>query len=150
MDESGRAAPPPPPRGPRDPDRRSHRPRRRTLDDLRPWVREGHYRMCRHATRHALAEGFTERDVVATLLHGRELMRYLEDERLLVLGWVPAGPRVRLPLHVVAEYARPRWVDVVTAFIPVDPHRVISRRRLAEALRWDRAEPESERLVGPR
>ena len=52
-----------------------------------------------------------------------------------MLGWLPAGRSVRLPLHVVAEYARPRWVDVVTAFIPRDPHRVLSRRRLAELLR---------------
>lgn len=145
MDEPGRAAPPPR-RGPFDPSRPRTRPRRRTLDELRPWVREGHYRVGRHAARHAVAEGFTERDVVATLLHGRELMRYLEDERLLVLGWVPAGPRVRLPLHVVVEFSRPRWVDVVTAFIPEHPHRVVSRRRLAEALRWDREEPERERM----
>lgn len=122
-------------------------PRRRTLDDLRPWIREGRFRLAPHAARHAASEGFTERDVVATLLHGRELMRYLHDERLLVLGWVPVSPAVRLPLHVVAEFARPRWVDVVTAFIPDDPHRVVSRRRLAELLRWDAHEPHSQ-VVG--
>jgi len=98
-------------------------------------VRDGRYRLGPHATRHAIAEGFTERDVVMTLLHGRELARYLDDRRLLVLGWLPAGRQVRLPLHVVAEYGRPRWVDVVTAFIPRDPHRVVSRRRLALMLR---------------
>jgi len=113
----------------------SRRPARRSLDELRPYVRDGRYRLGPHVTRHALAEGFTERDVVMTLLHGRELARYLDDRRLLVLGWLPAGRQVRLPLHVVAEYGRPRWVDVVTAFIPSDPHRVVSRRRLAELLR---------------
>ena len=107
----------------------------RSLEELRPFVRDGRYRLGPHATRHAIAEGFTERDVVMTLLHGRELARYLDDRRLLVLGWLPAGRRVRLPLHVVAEYGRPRWVDVVTAFIPRDPHRVVSRRRLALMLR---------------
>jgi hypothetical protein len=85
------------------------------------------------------SEGFTERDVVMTLLHGRELARYLDDRRLLVLGWLPVSRAVRLPLHVVAEYGRPRWVDVVTAFIPTDPHRVVSRRRLAELVRPDPA-----------
>lgn len=98
-------------------------------------MRDGRYRLGPHASRHAIAEGFTERDVVMTLLHGRELARYLDDRRLLVLGWLPAGRQVRLPLHVVAEYGRPRWVDVVTAFIPRDPHRVVSRRRLALMLR---------------
>ncbi len=111
------------------------RPAVRSLEELRPYVRDGRYRLGPHATRHALAEGFTERDIVMTLLHGRELARYLDDRRLLVLGWLPAGRQVRLPLHVVAEYGRPRWVDVVTAFIPRDPHRVVSRRRLAQMLR---------------
>ncbi len=116
------------------------RPARRSLDELRPFVRDGRYRIGPHAVRHALSEGFTERDVVMTLLHGRELARYLDDRRLLVLGWLPVSPQVRLPLHVVAEYGRPRWVDVVTAFIPADPHRVVSRRRLAELVRPDAAD----------
>ncbi|NBC94891.1 MAG: DUF4258 domain-containing protein [Deinococcus-Thermus bacterium] len=94
-----------------------------------------------HAVRHAAAEGFTERDIVATVLHGRELVRYLEDERLLVLGWLPVSAQVKLPLHVVLEFARPRFVEVVTAFIPRDPHRAPSRARLAEVLRWDGHEP---------
>lgn len=130
----------PPPRGPSG-------PRRRALEDLRPLVRDGRYRIGRHASRHAVTEGFTERDIVATVLHGRELVRYLEDERLLVLGWLPVSAEVRLPLHVVLEFSRPRFVDVVTAFIPHDPHRVPSRARLAEVLRWDRHEVRGE-LVG--
>jgi hypothetical protein len=112
-------------------------PSPRPLESLRPHVREGRYRIGSHAARHALAEGFTERDIVMTLLHGRELARYLEDQRLLVLGWLPAGRSARLPLHVVVETKRPRWADVVTAFIPHDPHRVVSRQRLALLLRPD-------------
>ncbi len=123
---------------------RSTKPRRRVLDDLRPLVRDGRYRLARHAVRHAAAEGFTERDIVATVLHGRELVRYVEDERLLVLGWLPVSAEVKLPLHVVLEFARPRFVDVVTAFIPRDPHRPLSRSRLAEVVRWDGHEPQAE------
>lgn len=122
---------------------RRRRPVRRTLDDLRPIVRDGRYRLAPHAVRHAHTEGFDEHDVVMTLLHGRELARYLDDHRLLVLGWLPVSPAVRLPLHVVAAYDRPRWVDVVTAFVPRDPHRVISRSRLAELLRYDGDEVET-------
>lgn len=122
--------------------------RTRTLAELQPLVRKGAYRIGSHAARHAACEGFTERDIVATVLTGRELMRYTQDERLLVLGYLPVGATVRIPLHVVLEYRKPRWVDVVTAFIPSDPHRVISRGRLAEALRYDRHAPEA-RLVGP-
>ena len=146
MDESGRDPYTPEPharpkrRPGRPPPRGPHGPRRRALDDLRPLVRDGRYRIGSHATRHATSEGFTERDIVATVLHGRELVRYLEDERLLVLGWLPVSAEVRLPLHVVLEFSRPRFVDVVTAFIPHDPHRVPSRARLAQVLRWDEHE----------
>lgn len=150
MDESGRGpyTPEPPARARlrtgRPPPRAPAGPRRRALDDLRPLVRAGRYRIGRHASRHATSEGFTEHDIVATVLHGRELVRYLEDERLLVLGWLPVSAEVRLPLHVVLEFSRPRFVDVVTAFIPHDPHRVPSRSRLAEVLRWDGHEVRSE------
>jgi len=123
---------------------RKPKPRRRVLEDLKPLVREGKYRIARHAVRHAAAEGFTEVDIVATILHGRELVRYLEDERLLVLGWLPVSAEVKLPLHVVLEFSKPRFVDVVTAFIPRDPHRAPSRTRLAEVLRYDGDEPEVE------
>ena len=86
--------------------------------------------------------------MVATVLHGRELARYLHDQRLLVLGWVPVSPSVRIPLHVVLEFSKQRWVDVVTAFIPSEPHRAVSRTRLAELLRYDANEPRVKR-VGP-
>jgi len=152
MDESSRDPYAPRPRGasatPRRPpshhERSANPIRRRVLDDLRPLVRDGRYRLVRHAVRHAATEGFTERDIVATVLHGRELVRYVEDERLLVLGWLPVSAEVNLPLHVVLEFAKPRFVDVVTAFIPRDPHRPLSRSRLAEVLRWDGHEPFAE------
>lgn len=121
----------------------SRRPRVRTLAELRPLVREGRYRIGPHAARHAACEGFTERDIVGTVLYGRELLRYVEDQRLLVLGHIQLSPEVRIPLHVVLEYTRPRQVDVVTAFIPDDAHRVVSRARLAEMLRYDREADEA-------
>ncbi len=124
------------------------RPKRRVLSDLQPLVREGRYRIGNHAAKHATCEGFTETDIVQTVLYGRELMRYWEDQRLLVLGYLPVSAAVRIPLHVVVEYSAHRWVDVVTAFIPHDPHRVPSRARLAEALRYDRDEPHS-RVLRP-
>jgi hypothetical protein len=73
-------------------------------------------------------------------MYGRELVRYLEDERLLALGFIRASATVKIPLHVVLEYSKPRWVDVVTAFVPKDAYRVVSRTRLAELLRYDREE----------
>lgn len=138
MDEWNRDLDAPRPPAGRSPNRGAgHRPKRRVLEDLKPLVRDGRYRVARHAVRHAASEGFTESDIVATILFGRELVRYLEDERLLVLGWLPVSAEVKLPLHVVLEFSKPRFVEVVTAFIPRDPHRAISRARLAEVLRWD-------------
>lgn len=117
------------------------RPKVRTLQELKPLVREGHYRIGRHAAKHATCEGFSEGDIVATVLYGKELLRYLYDERLLVLGYIHPSPTVKIPLHVVLEYSKPRWVDVVTAFIPTEAHRPMSRTRLAELLRYDLSEP---------
>ena len=117
------------------------RPKVRTLQDLRPIIKQGNYRIGPHAIRHASCEGFTEKDIIGTLLYGKELLRYREDERLLALGYIHVSSEVRIPLHVVLEYAKPRWVDVVTAFIPRDAHRVVSRTRLAEMLRYDKHAP---------
>jgi len=121
----------------------------RTLSELVPYVREGRYRMGPHVARHMRAEGFTELDVVRAIEHGRELMVYPEDARMLVLGYIVVSPRLKLPLHVVLEYQKPRFVDIVTAFIPDEPHRVYSRARLAMLLRFDGGKVKRE-WVGPR
>lgn len=114
-------------------------PKYRRLAELVPLVREGRYRLGPHVARHMRAEGFTELDVVRAIEYGRELAVYPEDARMLVLGYIVVSPRLKLPLHVVLEYARPRFLDVVTAFIPNEPHRVYSRARLAALLRFDGA-----------
>jgi len=121
--------------------------RLRTLKELQPLIKVGKYRLGTHAKKHARAEGFSEKDIVYALLHGKELLRYQEDERLLVLGYMHISPEVTIPLHVIVEYATPRRVDIVTAFIPKDPNRVISRTRLAELLRYDKHKVESS-MVG--
>lgn len=124
-------------------------PRIRRLEDLLPHLKEGRYRLGPHVVRHMLQEGFLEYDVVTALQWGRELAVYAEDERLLVLGYMVVPPRLRLPLHVVIEYRQPRWIDIVTAFIPRQPHRVYSRARVAALVRFD-GEVEKVRWVRPR
>jgi hypothetical protein len=119
----------------------------RRLELLRPLVREGRYRIGSHATKHAICEGFSEQDMVEVMLTGNELLNYWQDKRLLVLGYIELSASVKIPLHVVMEYAKPRWVDIVTAFIPEEPHQITSRARLAELSRHDRHE-KSVRRVG--
>ena len=116
----------------------------RRLHTLLEHIESGRYRLGPHVARHMLQEGFLERDVLTALRWGRELAVYPEDARMLVLGYMIFGGRVKLPLHVVLEYAKPRWVDVVTAFIPDRPHRVYSRARLAALLRYDGGREELE------
>lgn len=112
-------------------------PKIRRLHTLLEHIEAGRYRLGPHVARHMLQEGFLERDVLTALRWGRELAVYPEDARMLVLGYMVFGGRVKLPLHVVLEYGRPRWVDIVTAFIPERPHRAYSRARLAALLRFD-------------
>ncbi len=121
----------------------------RRLSELVPYVREGRYRLGPHVARHMRVEGFTELDVVRAIEYGRELAVYPEDARMLVLGYIVVSPRLKLPLHVVLEYRKPRFVDIVTAFIPKEPHRVYSRARLALLLRFDGSRVEEE-WVAPR
>lgn len=110
----------------------------RNLEDLKPLIRSGQYRVGPHAVNHANCEGFTEKDMVGTLLCGKELLRYHEDQRILVLGYIKLSPLVEIPLHVVIEYKAYKRIDIITAFIPKEAHRVVSRSRLAEMLRHDK------------
>ena len=112
-------------------------PKLRSLASLLPLIEAGQYRLGPHVARHMIQEGFSERDLLTALRWGRELAVYPEDERMLVLGYMVFGSRLKLPLHIVLDYSKPRWVDVVTAFIPARPHHVYSRARLAALLRYD-------------
>jgi hypothetical protein len=118
----------------------------RVLEQLRPLIREGRYRIGSHANKHAVCEGFSEQDMVEVMLTGNELLHYWQDKRLLVLGYIKLSASVKIPLHVVLEYAKPRWVDIVTAFIPEEPHQITSRARLAELSRHDRHEKKVRRV----
>jgi Domain of unknown function (DUF4258) len=120
---------------------------RRRLEDLQDLIWGGRYSVKPHASRHARAEGFTEADIVETLLNGRELAVYPEDNRMLLLGYICVSQNLKIPLHVVVDYSPYRWVDVVTAFIPDQPYRVVSRERVAILVQQhDR----SERVINPR
>jgi hypothetical protein len=122
--------------------------KRCSLADLQPLVWEGRYCVLAHAVRHATSEGFTERDIVSVLETGRELAVYPDDKRMLVLGYILLG-QLQIPLHIVVDYSHHHWIDVITAFMPENPYRVISRERLAVLLNYDHAQVR-ERLVGPK
>jgi hypothetical protein len=112
---------------------------------MRPASLIDRYAVKCHAARHARAEGFTETDMVHVLENGRELAVYPEDSRMLVLGYITFSPQLRIPLHVVVDYSGYRWLDIVTAYIPDQPYRVVSRERVAILVSEDR-----ERTIRPR
>ncbi|GHF56246.1 hypothetical protein GCM10017781_35700 [Deinococcus metalli] len=103
---------------------------------LRDAVYDGRYTLCPHAVGHARAEGFLEHDIMNVLLSGRVRAVYPDDHRWLVCGRFEACG-VALPLHVVVQHYRDGHIDIVTAFVPKQPHHVISRARLAVMLRYD-------------
>ena len=103
---------------------------------LRDAVYDSRYHICPLAILHARAEGFLEHDIMHVLLAGRVRAVYPEDHRWLVCGYFEAH-RVKLPLHVVVQHYRDGHVDIVTAFVPKQPHHIISRARLAVMLRYD-------------
>lgn len=110
---------------------------------LRGAVYDGHYQLCAHAVQHARAQGFLEHDIMAVLTSGRVRAVYPEDSRWLVAGYFEVQ-QVKLPLHVVVELhhiftplGKAEYLDIVTAFVPKNPHHIISRARLAVMLRYD-------------
>lgn len=105
--------------------------RRDSLIDLQDLIWHGRYSVKAHAARHARAEGFTETDIVHVLENGRELAVYPEDSRMLILGYISFSRQLHIPLHVVIDYSPYRWLDIVTAYIPDQPYRVVSRERVA-------------------
>ncbi|WP_261663872.1 DUF4258 domain-containing protein [Deinococcus sp. Marseille-Q6407] len=108
----------------------------RAHERLRDAVLWSRFEVKAHAINHARAEGFLERDIIEVLMRGRVRAVYPEERRWLVCGYFEAC-RVKLPLHVVVEHHSDGWIDIVTAFVPKNPHHIISRQRLAVMLRYD-------------
>ncbi|MFB0639017.1 DUF4258 domain-containing protein [Deinococcus radiodurans] len=118
----------------------------RALRQLRDAVYDSRYHVCPHAVQHARAEGFMESDIMDVLLTGRVRAVYPEDHRWLVCGYFEAHG-IRLPLHVAVQHYRDGHIDIVTAFVPKNPHHIISRARLALLVRYDDEQVRSKEAV---
>ena len=118
----------------------------RALRQLRDAVYDSRYHVCPHAVQHARAEGFMESDIMHVLLTGRVKAVYPEDRRWLVCGYFEAHG-IRLPLHVAVQHYRDGHIDIVTAFVPKNPHHIISRARLALLVRYDDEKVRSKEAV---
>lgn len=103
---------------------------------LRDAVFHSRFEVKSHAIAHARAEGFLERDIIEVLMRGRVRAIYPAERRWLVCGYFESAG-VQLPLHVVVQHFSDGWLDIITAFVPKNPHHIMSRQRLAVMLRYD-------------
>ncbi len=105
------------------------------IEIIRARVRIGNYLIKSHAVQHALKEGFERQQIVETILNGRIIEAYQEEQRVLICGSMTTAENVHLYLHIVCEYADPMYVEIVTAYIPNEfqwenpPYRRRKRQR---------------------
>lgn len=95
---------------------------RALLFQIKTLVEARQYRTRIHAVRHMIEEGFTEHDLIDSILgRSRILEDYSADRRCLLLCYFHMNGKVRCPLHVVCDYTNDEVVDIVTAYIPEKP-----------------------------
>jgi len=88
------------------------------IDNIRKRIQQGHYLVQSHAVQHAIKEGFERQNMIETILNGKIIEEYPDDQRVLICGYTTLTGALSLYLHVVCEYADPVYVEFVTAYIP--------------------------------
>ena len=79
---------------------------------LRALFEKRKYRIRIHAVRHMIEEGFTEDDILDTLLGKcRILENYPDEKRCLVAGYFRLSQKVHCPLHAVCDYSNDQVVE---------------------------------------
>ena len=88
------------------------------MQTIRQRVRNGDYLIRNHVVSHAIKEGFTRQDMVATILNGQIIEAYANERRVLVCGYTDRLKDIKLYLHIVCEHADPVYIEFITAYIP--------------------------------
>jgi hypothetical protein len=88
------------------------------IEIVREKVRSGNYVLGSHAALHALKEGFERDHIVEAILEGSVIEEYRDEKRLLVCGKTTLSQNVTIYLHAVCEYAKPKYIEIITAYIP--------------------------------
>lgn len=91
------------------------------LAQIKALVTEGKYTFCEHTMVHGLEDGFEKVHCIGAMLDGRELERYVDECRVLILGWAHLTTKTLIPLHVVCDYRDPANLRIITAYIPNGP-----------------------------
>ncbi|MFI5366554.1 MAG: DUF4258 domain-containing protein [Candidatus Binatia bacterium] len=93
-------------------------------------VATGRYRVCLHAVRHMIEEGFDENQLLEAVAGKLHLLEdYPEESRCLLLGRFHFSSTTTSPLHILCDLSAKDVVDIVTAYIPQRPWWVSATQR---------------------
>lgn len=100
------------------------------LESIKELVKSGRYRLRIHAVRHMIEEGFSEANIIESIMGGSNIIEnYSDEHRCLVLGNFHFTETTTSPLHVVCDYSISDLVDIVTAYIPQKPWWISPTKR---------------------
>jgi Domain of unknown function (DUF4258) len=88
------------------------------IEIIREKVRTGDYILKSHVALHALKEGFEREHIVEAMLEGAIIEEYADEKRALICGKTTLSRNVTIYLHVVCEYTNPKYIEIITAYIP--------------------------------
>ena len=88
------------------------------IETIRERIRAGNYLIKSHAVQHAVKEGFDRQHMLETILNGKIIEDYPDDQRALICSSRMTVENTVIYLHVVCEYADPVYVELITAYIP--------------------------------
>lgn len=88
------------------------------IETLRQLVLAKRYQIKIHAVQHALQEGFSEKEIIATVMAGSIIEQYPDRNRVLICGAVLFNVGTEMYLHVVCEQNYADQVELVTAYVP--------------------------------
>jgi len=92
------------------------------LAKIKKLIDDGCYRVKIHAVKHMVEEGFSEKDVIASITGESKIIEiYDEDKRCLILGHFLWNDKIKSPIHMVCDYSSRKLIDIVTAYIPQRP-----------------------------
>lgn len=100
------------------------------LAQIKKLIGDGRYRVKIHAVKHMIEEGFSEKDVITSIVGESKIIEmYDEDKRCLILGHFLWNDKVMSPIHMVCDYSNRKLIDIVTAYIPQRPWWISPVRR---------------------
>ncbi|MCC6545476.1 MAG: DUF4258 domain-containing protein [Nitrospirae bacterium] len=105
-------------------------PNNAVLESITERVKAGKYRLRIHAVRHMIEEGFSEGNIIQSIIGGGDIIEnYTDDHRCLIFGNFHFSETTISPLHVICDYSMSDFVDIVTAYIPQKPWWISPTKR---------------------